>query len=206
MNEGRKRTSMSVPEMGRLLGLGKTDSYWLVKKHYFKTIQVGRAMRVMVDSFEDWYAHQYTYKKADGTPPGQGYDGVLLSTVDIANILGLSYASAAELIAKGYFEMRDVYGKRRVVKESFDRWYASQSFYMTVDDKAKNADVLESTLSLPDIAHMLGVHRNQIYYLANTGRFEIVQVGRQRRVTIESFEAWYCSQTYYRKLSERGEE
>ena len=206
MSENRKRTSMSVPEMGRLLGLGKTDSYWLVKKHYFKTIQVGRAMRVMVDSFEDWYAHQYTYKKADGTPPGQGYDGVLLSAMDIANILGLSYASAAELIAKGHFEMRDVYGKRRVVKESFDRWYASQSFYMTVDDKAKNADVLESTFSLPDIARMLGVHRNQIYYLANTGRFEIVQVGRQRRVTIESFEAWYCRQTYYRKLSERGEE
>ena len=38
MAEMRKRTSMSVPEMGRMLGLGKTESYWLIKKNYFKTI------------------------------------------------------------------------------------------------------------------------------------------------------------------------
>ena len=32
MAEMRKRTSMSVLEMGRMLGLGKTESYWLIKK------------------------------------------------------------------------------------------------------------------------------------------------------------------------------
>ena len=37
MAETRKRTSMSVPEMGRMLGLCKTESYWLIKKNYFKT-------------------------------------------------------------------------------------------------------------------------------------------------------------------------
>ena len=35
MAETRKRTSMSVPEMGRMLGLCKTESYWLIKKNYF---------------------------------------------------------------------------------------------------------------------------------------------------------------------------
>ena len=53
MENARKRTSMSVPEMGRLLGLGKTESYWLIKKNYFKTITVGGTMRVMIDSFEE---------------------------------------------------------------------------------------------------------------------------------------------------------
>ena len=57
----RKRTSMSVPEMGRLLGLGKTESYWLIKKNYFKTITVGGTMRVMIDSFEEWYAKSDFY-------------------------------------------------------------------------------------------------------------------------------------------------
>ena len=47
MAEMRKRTSMSVLEMGRMLGLGKTESYWLIKKNYFKTILVGNTMRVM---------------------------------------------------------------------------------------------------------------------------------------------------------------
>lgn len=53
MAEMRKRTSMSVPEMGRMLGLGKTESYWLIKKNPFKTILVGNTMRVMIDSFEE---------------------------------------------------------------------------------------------------------------------------------------------------------
>ena len=61
---GRKK-SMSVPEMGRLLGLGKTESYYLVKKNWFKVVIIGDKMRVMVDSFEEWYAGQTHYKKKD---------------------------------------------------------------------------------------------------------------------------------------------
>ena len=30
------KKSISVPEMRRILGLGKTESYWLIKKGYFK--------------------------------------------------------------------------------------------------------------------------------------------------------------------------
>lgn len=63
MQKQRVKTSMSVPEMGKMLGLGKVESYWLVKKNYFKTIQVAGRMRVMLDSFEDWYACQFHYKK-----------------------------------------------------------------------------------------------------------------------------------------------
>ena len=63
MRKQRVKTSMSVPEMGKMLGLGKVESYWLVKKNYFKTIQVAGRMRVMLDSFEDWYAASSTIKK-----------------------------------------------------------------------------------------------------------------------------------------------
>ena len=57
------KTSMSVRKMGRLLGLGKTDSYWLVKKNYFEIRLIAGKMRVMVDNFEKWYAGQFHYKK-----------------------------------------------------------------------------------------------------------------------------------------------
>lgn len=59
-----KKKSMSVPEMRRMLGLGKTASYWLVKKGYFQTITAGGKMRVMIDSFEEWYSNQTHYKKS----------------------------------------------------------------------------------------------------------------------------------------------
>lgn len=60
-----RKKSMSVPEMGRLLGLGKTESYYLVKKNWFKVVTIGGKMRVMADSFEEWYAGQNHYKKKD---------------------------------------------------------------------------------------------------------------------------------------------
>lgn len=59
------KTSMSVPEMRRMLGLGKTASYWLVKKNYFETIVVAGRMRIMLDSFESWYQSQTHYKKRE---------------------------------------------------------------------------------------------------------------------------------------------
>ena len=49
MQKQRVKTSMFVPEMDKMLGLGKVESYWLVKKNYFKTIQVAGRMRVMLD-------------------------------------------------------------------------------------------------------------------------------------------------------------
>ena len=67
------KKSISVPEMRRILGLGKTESYWLIKKGYFKTIMLFGKIRVITDSFEEWYANQFHYKKTDGTPPGQNW-------------------------------------------------------------------------------------------------------------------------------------
>ena len=120
MAEMRKRTSMSVPEMGRMLGLGKTESYWLIKKNYFKTILVGNTMRVMIDSFEEWYANQFKYQKVDGTPPGEELKKTTYSMEELGQRLGLKEATAYELVAKGHFDVVDVLGKRRVTKESFE--------------------------------------------------------------------------------------
>ena len=114
MAEMRKRTSMSVLEMGRMLGLGKTESYWLIKKNYFKTILVGNTMRVMIDSFEEWYANQFKYQKVDGTPPGEELKKTTYSMEELGQRLGLKEATAYELVAKGHFDVVDVLGKRRV--------------------------------------------------------------------------------------------
>lgn len=158
MAEMRKRTSMSVLEMGRMLGLGKTESYWLIKKNYFKTILVGNTMRVMIDSFEEWYANQFKYQKVDGTPPGEELKKTTYSMEELGQRLGLKEATAYELVAKGHFDVVDVLGKRRVTKESFERWYASQTDYRTVEDQELDADIMASTYGLPEMARMLGVH------------------------------------------------
>ena len=50
----KKKTTMSVPEMRRMLVLRKTDSYWLVHKQCFETVMVEGKMRIVIDSFEHW--------------------------------------------------------------------------------------------------------------------------------------------------------
>lgn len=55
------KTTMSVREMQHLLGLGKTESYWLIHKNFFEVIQINEKMRVVISSFEKWYANQIKY-------------------------------------------------------------------------------------------------------------------------------------------------
>lgn len=204
MENARKRTSMSVPEMGRLLGLCKTESYWLIKKNYFKTITVGGNMRVMIDSFESWYANQFKYQKVDGTPPGEELKKTTYSVEELGQRLGLKEATAYELIAKGHFEIVEVLGKRRITKDSFERWYASQSDYRTIEDQKKDAEIVAVTYGLPEIARMLGVHRQNVYGIADKGCFDLIRVGRHNRATKESFMKWYQSQNRYRLVAEDG--
>ena len=59
------KKSMSVMEMGDLLGLKKTDSYYLVHKKLFDVIEVNGVTRIMIDSFEGWYKGQTHYKKVN---------------------------------------------------------------------------------------------------------------------------------------------
>ncbi len=65
MEHKKMKTSISVPEMGRMLGLVKTGSYWLVKKNLFNVVMVNGKMRIMVDSFEEWYSNQKHYRKIE---------------------------------------------------------------------------------------------------------------------------------------------
>ena len=191
MEEVRKRTSMSVPEMRKILGLGKTESYWLVKKNYFKTVVVAGKMRVMIDSFEEWYANQFWYQKVDGTPPGLVLRETTYSVGDLAQILGLNEATAYELIDKGHFEVVATLGKRRITKKSFEEWYYSQSDYRTMADRERDAEIEAATYSLPEIERMLGTTRQNIYSIADKGCFELIKVGRHKRATKESFGKWY---------------
>ena len=127
------------------------------------------------------------------------------SMEELGQRLGLKEATAYELVAKGHFDVVDVLGKRRVTKESFERWYASQTDYRTVEDQELDADIMASTYGLPEMARMLGVHRQTIYYIVANEDFELIKVGRYKRATKESFEKWYHNQTRYQLAEDRQE-
>ena len=54
------KTTMSVREMRQLLGLGKTDSYWLLHKNLFEVILINDKRRIVISSFENpWKLHRW---------------------------------------------------------------------------------------------------------------------------------------------------
>ena len=65
--------------------------------------------------------------------------------------------------------------------------------------------LLASTYGLPEMARMLGVHRQTIYYIVANEDFELIKVGRYKRATKESFEKWYQNQTRYQLAEDRQE-
>ena len=97
-------TTMSVRNMGRLLGLEKVDSYWLAHKGFFETIMIGGKMRVVTESFEHWYAGQVKYRKVNGDPPGERLKKKSYSARDIAEMLQINEQYVYEVMEKAGIE------------------------------------------------------------------------------------------------------
>jgi hypothetical protein len=93
--EADRKNYMSVAELGDLLGLGKTERYWLLHKGYFKTTKVNGKNWIDISSFETWYANQIKYRKVDGEEPGRSLREWSYSVRDIAALLA-SLAKAME--------------------------------------------------------------------------------------------------------------
>ena len=199
----RQKTTISVPEMRKILGLGKTESYYLIRKNYFDVITVGGKMRVKIDSFEKWYASQCRYKKIDGSPPGLDY-GETMSVQEVADTLGIPNSTAHDLVCRERFASKKIDGLLRIDKDSFDAWYISQTRYTKVD-RTPNGQTIGHTMSAKEMAEMLGVPlRNTGYYLTKKGVFKTLLVEGQLRVDVESFEEWYSGQSRYKKTSDRN--
>ena len=132
------KTSMSVIEMGKSLGLGKTESYWLVHKEQFETRFVAGKMRVMVESFERWYANQLHYKKISGELPGKELLKRTMTVPTMAKLLGIKEASSYELIHRLHFRsVKTEYSSQRLLidKATFNEWLKKQTHYKIVEGK-----------------------------------------------------------------------
>ncbi len=96
----KPRKWMSVHEMGDMLGLKKTDRYWLVQKNYFRTETLLGKMRVEIASFEKWYANQDWYHKVNGEAPGKELRLRSYSPKEIQEMLGTDNATVYEILKK----------------------------------------------------------------------------------------------------------
>ena len=159
----QKRTWMTVPEMGKLLGLKKTDRYWLVHKNVFESKEIAGKIRINIASFEKWYANQIKYYKVTGEEPGKELKSWSYSVKEVADLLGVDDYLVYDLLKKNQMEAVIVDYWKRIPKESFQNWYKIQSRYRTKEDREKDALLEEATITMPEMAQLLGTTRSVVW-------------------------------------------
>jgi len=204
-----QKTTLSVRDMGKMLGLKKVESYWLVHKGYFETVLLNGKMRVVTESFENWYARQVKYHKMTGEPPGELLKQDSYSARDIAEMLQISEAYAYEVMKTAGVKPVLVDYWQRFPKDEFDRWYESQTRFRNAEHRLQDAALLKKSMSMPDMARLLDIPRSSVYSILKSVRgrelLEVIVVADQKRITLESFDIWYQGQDRYLKPEDRPE-
>lgn len=202
--------SFSIPEIRQMLGIGKTESYWILKHKGLKTFTLCGRLRIRKSDFWEWYNSQTRYSIVNGSPPGKFFKEISYSVKELMELLAVSKDTIYTLLKKNVFETIKVDNCTRITKESFERWYSTQERFRTPEDRAEDEKIIGTTYSMPDIARLLGIHINTVYQIVgnekNQDFFEFVTVAGQRRITISSFDAWYRSQNHYTIQEQKQQE
>ena len=199
---------MSVREMGDLLGIKKTDRYWLLHKNFFDSIVINGKTWVVIESFEKWYANQVTYTKVTGEKPGRELNKISYSVKDLSDMLGIHEDTVYGLVKQNHLETFKVNFRTRIRKDSFDKWYSSQSHYRKIEDLS-NDSLIKDTITMPEMANLLGITRNQVYCIlkqkAYSHFFETVVVADRKRITKESFMKFLDGQDQYHLVADSSQ-
>ena len=96
----------------------------------------------------------------------------------------------------------------RIPKEVFDEWYNGQSRYRNAEDRKKDAAAEETSITMPEMATLLGVERNDVYRILKDPQykdiFEIIVIAARKRITIDSFEKFLLEQEQYFLVEDPG--
>lgn len=188
MSEVRK--TMTVPQMRKMLGLKKTESYWLVHRNFFRTDIVNGHMMIDVESFEKWYANQVKHRKVDGPEPGAELTSMSYSFSEVAKMLGVSTAVVYEIWDKNDLDTFTVDFVKRIPKEVFEKWYAGQTRYQKRRYGSHVGAKRSSYISRDEVARMAGVAPSTVSRWAGEGYFGYTKTDKILRIKRDSFEKW----------------
>ena len=197
------KSLMSVAEMRELLGLKRTDSYWLVHKGFFETKQFLGKMWIDRVSFEKWYANQVKYHKVTGEEPGVELKARSYSVRDAAQMLEIHEAAFYAVIKLDHIETFLVDHWMRISREVFERWYAGQAQYtirqepvleesgVGSNDREPETDILDAVpdrksqyLTIKEAAQVADVTRATISCWIRDRSLGVKRIGRKAYIPV----------------------
>ena len=204
------KNTMSVPEMRRLLGLKKTESYWLVHRNFFETRIIDGKMRVDLESFEKWYANQVKHKKVNGEEPGAELLKTSYSFMDAANLLGIHNSNLYEIWRRENLETITVDSVKRIPVDVFERWYENQIMYQKADRMPTLTDLEADFIPLQEAAGLLGITKEKLSVITRASRykdiFEIRVYDNKKWISKKSFQQFLNAQNVYQVIKESEKE
>ena len=202
IKEPALQKTMSVPEMRKLLGLKKTEGYWLVHREFFKTEIIGGIMRVDIESFEKWYANQVKHKKVNGEEPGRELIKSLYSFQDAANLLGVNNACLYEIWKKEERKTIKVDFVKRIPKEEFENWLSEKTVYKKSDRIPNISDMEKGYIRFEETARLLNIQEDTMLKLIRTSKykafFEVRVFDNKKWISKKSFRLFLNAQNEYR--------
>ena len=204
------KNTMSVPEMRRLLGLKKTESYWLVHRNFFETRIIDGRMRVDLESSEKWYANQVKHKKVNGEEPGAELLKTSYSFMDAANLLGIHNSNLYEIWRRENLETITVDSVKRIPVDVFERWYENQIMYQKADRMPTLTDLEADYIPLQEAAGLLGITKEKLSVITRASRykdiFEIRVYDNKKWISKKSFQQFLNAQNVYQVIKEPEKE
>lgn len=147
--------------------------------------------------------------KVNGSPPGEELCKRSYSVPDAAEILKVKPETIYTLIRQGKLKTETADFCMRIPKEDFERWYRSQSRYRTAADRERDREIEAQTISIPEMAKLLGIPRKNVYGILDCKKyrdcFVIERVADRPRITKKSFKAWLKSQSTYQLQKSKKE-
>lgn len=130
-------------------------------------------------------------------------EATTMSVREMREYLGIKKTESYWLINKRYFDTVTIAGRTRVVKASFEEWYAGQTHYRKVTGEEPGARLKTESYGIKDIADMLGITTSSVYDLLQQTGLETVTVHYRLRVPRKAFDQWYRHQDHYRNAKDR---
>ena len=197
----KMRKTMSVPEMRKMLGLKKTESYWLVHRNFFKTEIINGNMRVDLETFEKWYANQVKHKKVKGEEPGSELKEKSYSFREAANLLGIYEADLYAVWKENDLETFAVDYVKRISKDVFEKWYSSQRKYHKLEHMPTSEELETDYISAKEAAKLLNISCEELAKLIRyKDILHAIVFDDKKLISKKSFQTFLNAQNDYRVI------
>lgn len=85
--------------------------------------------------------------------------------MEAAEILSVDTETIYTLIRQGKIKTEIVDFWMRIPRDEFERWYSSQKRLRTAADRERDREIEEQTISVPEMAKLLGITREKVYWI-----------------------------------------